>query len=156
MPMTPFIGVRISWLMLARKSDLSRDASVASSRASDMAASASASARDVGERPDPTCDPTVVVRDGLRGHEHDPRGLRRDPKLESLSELGLDRRRRQAARTAGPAGRSELDVVVPRLPGRSVGRDAVISAQRGFVYTYRFSASVWKMPMGAASVRSLS
>ena len=44
MPMTPFIGVRISWLMLARKSDLSRDASVALSRASDMAASAPASA----------------------------------------------------------------------------------------------------------------
>ncbi len=44
MPMTPFIGVRISWLMLARKSDLSRDASLALSRASDMAASAPASA----------------------------------------------------------------------------------------------------------------
>ena len=32
MPMTPFIGVRISWLMLARKSDFSRDASVAFAR----------------------------------------------------------------------------------------------------------------------------
>ena len=29
MPMTPFIGVRISWLMLARNSDFSRDASFA-------------------------------------------------------------------------------------------------------------------------------
>ena len=44
MPMTPFIGVRISWLMLARKSDLSREASVALSRASDIAASAPTSA----------------------------------------------------------------------------------------------------------------
>ena len=33
-PMTPFIGVRISWLMVARNSDFSRDASIASSRAS--------------------------------------------------------------------------------------------------------------------------
>ena len=33
MPMTPFIGVRISWLMLARNSDLSRAAASASSRA---------------------------------------------------------------------------------------------------------------------------
>ena len=31
MPMTPFIGVRISWLMLARKFDLSWDASFACS-----------------------------------------------------------------------------------------------------------------------------
>ena len=29
MPMTPFIGVRISWLMLAKKFDLSWDASFA-------------------------------------------------------------------------------------------------------------------------------
>ena len=28
----------------------------------------------------------------------------------------------------------------------------MISLQRGLVYTYRFSASVWKMPIGAASV----
>ena len=33
MPMTPFIGVRISWLMFARNADFSRDASSASSRA---------------------------------------------------------------------------------------------------------------------------
>ena len=33
MPSTPFIGVRISWLMFARNSDLSRDASSAWSRA---------------------------------------------------------------------------------------------------------------------------
>ena len=33
MPMTPFIGVRISWLMLARNSDLSREASSAAWRA---------------------------------------------------------------------------------------------------------------------------
>ena len=32
-PITPFIGVRISWLMVARKSDLSREASMAASRA---------------------------------------------------------------------------------------------------------------------------
>ena len=33
MPMTPFIGVRISWLMLARNSDLSREPSSAAWRA---------------------------------------------------------------------------------------------------------------------------
>ena len=33
MPITPFSGVRISWLMLARNSDLARDASTASARA---------------------------------------------------------------------------------------------------------------------------
>ena len=34
MPMTPFIGVRISWLMFARNADFIADASTASSRAS--------------------------------------------------------------------------------------------------------------------------
>ena len=33
MPMTPFIGVRISWLMLARNSDFEREASTASASA---------------------------------------------------------------------------------------------------------------------------
>ena len=33
-PITPFIGVRISWLIMARNSDFSREACIASSRAS--------------------------------------------------------------------------------------------------------------------------
>ena len=33
MPITPFIGVRISWLMFARNADFMFDASTASSRA---------------------------------------------------------------------------------------------------------------------------
>ena len=33
MPITPFIGVRISWLMLARNSDFEREASTASASA---------------------------------------------------------------------------------------------------------------------------
>ena len=33
MPITPFSGVRISWLMLARNSDLSREASTAAATA---------------------------------------------------------------------------------------------------------------------------
>ena len=41
MPMTPFIGVRISWLMLARKSDFARLAASAASIARISAASAS-------------------------------------------------------------------------------------------------------------------
>ena len=41
MPITPFIGVRISWLMVARNSDLSRDVSSALSRARMRASSAS-------------------------------------------------------------------------------------------------------------------
>ena len=32
----------------------------------------------------------------------------------------------------------------------------MISVHRGFVYVYRPAASVWKMPMGAASVSSRS
>ena len=44
-PMTPFIGVRISWLMLARNSDLYRDAWRASSRACVRAFACSASTR---------------------------------------------------------------------------------------------------------------
>ena len=34
LPMTPFIGVRISWLMVAKNSDLTTDARSAASRAS--------------------------------------------------------------------------------------------------------------------------
>ena len=41
MPMTPFIGVRISWLMLARNSPLARVAAIAASRAARSASSAS-------------------------------------------------------------------------------------------------------------------
>ena len=66
MPMTPFIGVRISWLMLARKSDLSRDASVALSRASDHGRLGARLGGDVGEGADPARDAAVAVRDGLR------------------------------------------------------------------------------------------
>ena len=38
--MTPFIGVRISWLIVARNSDFSREASIAWSRASASSAAA--------------------------------------------------------------------------------------------------------------------
>ena len=44
-PMTPFMGVRISWLIVARKSDFCRDDARASSRAS--ASSASSCLRSV-------------------------------------------------------------------------------------------------------------
>ena len=37
MPMTPFIGVRISWLMVARNSDLARVALSAARAASSIA-----------------------------------------------------------------------------------------------------------------------
>ena len=45
MPITPFIGVRISWLMLARKSDFTLEASSAASR--DCSKSASTRCRTV-------------------------------------------------------------------------------------------------------------
>ena len=48
MPRTPFIGVRISWLMFARNSDLSRADSSAASRA--RASSASMRLRSVMSR----------------------------------------------------------------------------------------------------------
>ena len=38
MPIMPFMGVRISWLMLARNSDLSREPSTAASRATTRSA----------------------------------------------------------------------------------------------------------------------
>ena len=63
MPMTPFMGVRISWLMLARKSDFSRDASVASSRASDMASLRPRLGGHVGQGAHPSRTAPVGVRD---------------------------------------------------------------------------------------------
>ena len=55
------------------------------------------------------------------------------------------------------AARWSASMMLSHSPGRaSSGAMPVISVQRGLVYTYRFSASVWKMPIGAASVRSLS
>ena len=62
MPMTPFIGVRISWLMLARKSDLSLDASVRLVAGLRHGRFRSRLGRDVGEGPDPAGEPAVVVR----------------------------------------------------------------------------------------------
>ena len=55
MPMTPFIGVRISWLMFARNSDLSREASSAAWRARTStsmfwATSTTPATRSVGRR----------------------------------------------------------------------------------------------------------
>ena len=44
MPSTPFIGVRISWLMVARKVDLAWVAASASARAASAASLAAASA----------------------------------------------------------------------------------------------------------------
>jgi hypothetical protein len=46
MPITPFIGVRISWLMFARNSDLTRDDSSASSRAVASCSACSCSCAD--------------------------------------------------------------------------------------------------------------
>ncbi len=69
MPSTPFIGVRISWLMLARNCDLSRDASMAWSRATRMAVSTSRRSRDVPKH-DHRARHLVVVEDG-RGGEGD-------------------------------------------------------------------------------------
>ena len=53
-----------------------------------------------------------------------------------------------------PARSSEPMIVSHGCPAASSAGMPVISVQRGLVYTYRFSASVWKMPIGAASVSS--
>ena len=45
MPMTPFIGVRISWLIVARNSDLARSASWAATASSFARTTDSSSAR---------------------------------------------------------------------------------------------------------------
>src|SRR5471030_2869792 len=60
MPSTAFIGVRISWLILATKSDLARPAASASSLASSSAAWA-ARLGHVGAAADPDRDGAVGV-----------------------------------------------------------------------------------------------
>ena len=53
MPMMPFIGVRISWLTLARNSDLRRNASSPASRASGF--NSSITAKGCQRSPSPSC-----------------------------------------------------------------------------------------------------
>ena len=53
MPITPFIGVRISWLMLARNADFMRDASCACTRATvSCSGQRDAVDNDVGKHPE--------------------------------------------------------------------------------------------------------
>ena len=123
MPITPFIGVRISWLMLARKSDLSRDASVALSRASDIAASAPASAVTSARVPTQPATPpspsgidfevTSTIRGGAPG----------TCDLESVAELGPTTPASASSATR-PARVLGADDRVPLLSERLVGRDA--------------------------------
>ena len=66
MPITPLIGVRISWLMLARNSDLAREASIAPSSACWRASSARMRALTSFATPrkpvtDPSCANSAVV-----------------------------------------------------------------------------------------------
>ena len=88
MPMTPFIGVRISWLMLARKSDFNREALSAVSRALDMAASASASAVTSATIPISPALPPSPVGNGDGSHLRDTRlGVRPRSILEPRKKL---------------------------------------------------------------------
>ena len=56
-PITPFIGVRISWLTLARNADFMFDASTASSRATASSAAARVALGHVVEERDPALAP---------------------------------------------------------------------------------------------------
>ena len=123
MPMTPFIGVRISWLMLARKSDLSRDASVALSRASAIAASAPTSAVTSARVPtQPAMPPSpsgidLEVTSTIRGVAPGTADL------EAMAELGPVPAPGELGDRGGPRC-SGADDRVPRLPDRLVRRDA--------------------------------
>ena len=134
MPMTPFIGVRISWLMLARKSDLSREASVAWSRASAMAASAPASA--VMSASVPT-QPVISPSSSSRAFEvsmQDPGGPARDLHLEPRGELRRLRRSSMAAASTSAALLVVVDASrATSCPTASAAGMPVISLQRGFV-----------------------
>ncbi len=64
-PITPFSGVRISWLMVARKSDFCREASIASSRA--CATSAAARSRSATRA---SCSATRSTIDSISSKRH--------------------------------------------------------------------------------------
>ena len=118
MPMTPFIGVRISWLMLARKSDLSRDASVALVGRRRHRRLCRRLGGHVGHVPiQPRVPPSVWNR--YRGHEHDRDA---EPALRDLEPTG-ELSSLPAPSSAGfgerPSGTLvPLDDDVP-VPGRS-------------------------------------
>ena len=78
MPMTPFIGVRISWLMVARNALLARDASRASSRATRSCDLEPLAVRDIGEGRHRELDRAGVVEDWTGPHvEQNPPPVRR-------------------------------------------------------------------------------
>ncbi len=157
MPMTPFIGVRISWLMLARKSRLEPRRFVRLVPGVGHGRLGADFRRDVGDGADPAHRAATVgsgmdfeVTSTIRG------GRARYLDLDPLRELT---RRDVRVGDRGDAARlasRRRSSVLHRLPIASSGGMPTISVQRGFVYTYRFSASVRKMPIGAASVSSRS
>ena len=131
MPMTPFIGVRISWLMFARNSDFSRDASVALSRALGHGRLGAGLRGDVGERADPAGVAAVAVGDRLRGDAARP-GSPTRTWTSNRGELGRDgdaSATRQSRRGSAPT------IEVPAPAGGLPAGIPVISLQRGFVYT---------------------
>ncbi len=89
MPMTVFMGVRISWLMMARKSDLARSAASAASLACCSACSASRSRVMSSMMPSQTM-PSWLLRgaDRQRSQRTSPSGLitrKRQSKTRSVS-----------------------------------------------------------------------
>ena len=129
MPMTPFIGVRISWLMLARKLPSARVAALASSRAWQRVAS---NCRRAG-RASEESDPAVGVEQGLPPGDDPPVHAVATGHLE-LDLVGLAGRQglfhrgvgqgqalgREEARVLGVGRRREVRVV-PGDPVELVG-----------------------------------
>ena len=131
--MIPFIGVRISWLMLARKSDLSRNASVAWSRASAMGASAAASSAVISASvPTQPAGPPAASSTGLEVSS----AMRGDPPGPDLAvvrrTLADDDDRPNSAAIAACC--SALIHDAPGPPPPSAAQEMpVISAQRALV-----------------------
>ena len=83
--MTPFIGVRISWLMVARKADLARSAANAVSRAASSSLSASLYAVMLRAVPRISSGRPVLVAQHLAGRaypDHLLTGSAADPLIE--------------------------------------------------------------------------
>ena len=109
-PITPLSGVRISWLMVARKSDFWREASIASSRASGHLGLRPLALGDpgqlLGDPPGHGLDQLVAVQRGSGGDRDDGvhLGAEQDRERDGQPRLVPDR----PARVVGALGQLEL------------------------------------------------
>ena len=133
MPITPFIGVRISWLMLARNADFMFDASTASSRATAVGVveleqaleTLAALAREQRDEPEQgqrreRGDRGAV--DLLGDEQRDARERRVDDVDPALAELLGERSRRARSRSAARDDEVDDELRGERATSRSAER----------------------------------